>query len=102
MRQGHLDHPTDGESIVVRQAVPSLRPLDVVLARKRTLGEARPTCPGEAQTALTPGHGRTGQRQQKEQSSALGAKPRSWWTAAEIHWQKGSTGVRRSQGSTKA
>ena len=37
VRQGHLDYP-NGESTVGRQAVPSLGSLDMVGARKRTLG----------------------------------------------------------------
>lgn len=40
MRKGHLDHPFDGESITVWQAVPSIRLLDMVLAGKGTLGQS--------------------------------------------------------------
>lgn len=80
MRQGHLDHPPDGESTVGRQAVPSLGSLDMVGARKRTLGVSPDP------TARPPGHNRIGERQHNEHSFALDAKPRSWWTAAETHW----------------
>lgn len=70
----------------MRQAVPSLRPLDMVLAKKGTLGQSpdlsaleKPKLPRFVDTDCID------QRQQKQHSSALEATPRSLGTSAETH-----------------
>lgn len=83
--RGDLE-PSDGKNIAMWIAVCSLRPLDMVLARKGAVGQPRLSCPGEPQPALTSGCWRN------RPETAGGAVIHSMPSPGPGGWQQGQSG----------